>query len=384
VLSQVTMNLVVESRDAFLFAACCSYLDHLGAGPESAILALRPRDPDFALFCLARGKGSVTFEGKSIGYRIESSPDPVATESKPEKYRELVLEGDKAVVLDVVAHALKRHRERVTAPRGLSGRVGVMRFVWDDGSQCWDGGKLIPKRPLSTLFLPEGMSGNIVADVRDFLRPETRDTYAGLHVTPVRVFMLHGQSGSGKTSCIHCVASEIGYNLAVFNFQPHSTDEDLRTALRSLPPSSFLCLEDVDCAFDNRSTKGHHINFASILAALDGLYSTEPLTVFLTTNCMDALDVALKRRVDYSVMFGPATRKQCKSMFEAFFPAHPSEIFNTIWDTVKHHTFSTSVFQKYLVRSLPSKDPVGTLGAFADLVACAYGPSAPHRACMYA
>jgi hypothetical protein len=378
------MNLVVESRDAFLFAACCSYLDHLGAGPESAILALRPRDPDFALFCLARGKGSVTFEGKSIGYRIESSPDPVATESKPEKYRELVLEGDKAVVLDVVAHALKRHRERVTAPRGLSGRVGVMRFVWDDGSQCWDGGKLIPKRPLSTLFLPEGMSGNIVADVRDFLRPETRDTYAGLHVTPVRVFMLHGQSGSGKTSCIHCVASEIGYNLAVFNFQPHSTDEDLRTALRSLPPSSFLCLEDVDCAFDNRSTKGHHINFASILAALDGLYSTEPLTVFLTTNCMDALDVALKRRVDYSVMFGPATRKQCKSMFEAFFPAHPSEIFNTIWDTVKHHTFSTSVFQKYLVRSLPSKDPVGTLGAFADLVACAYGPSAPHRACMYA
>lgn len=382
-LAQVTMSLVVESRDAFLFAACCSYLDHLGAGPDSAVLALRPRDPDFSLFCLARGQGSVDFGGTSIRYRIDSSPDPVATESKPEKYRELVLEGNKALILDLVANALTRHRERVTAPRGLSGRAGVMRFVWDDSSQCWDGGKLIAKRPLSTLFLPEGMSGNIVDDVREFLRPETRDTYAGLHVTPVRVYMLHGQSGSGKTSCIHCVASEIGYNLAVFNFQPHSTDEDLRTALRSLPPSSFLCLEDVDCAFDHRSTKGHHINFASILAALDGLYSVEPLTVFLTTNCMDGLDVALKRRIDYSVAFGPATRKQCRSMFEAFFPTQAPGSFDTIWDAVKHNAFSTSVFQKYLVRSLPSKDPVGTLGAFADLVACAYGSSAPHGACMY-
>jgi len=367
-------TLVVESRDAFVFVACCSYLDHVGAGSEYAVLALRPRDPDVCLFWLARGQGSVTFEGHDIRYRIETSADPVATDSKPEKYRELILEGPKDVLMNVVSLALKRHRERVTAPRGLCGHAGVMRYTWDDGSQCWDGGKLIPKRPLSTLFLPDGLAHNLVDDVRDFVRPETRDRYAELHVTPVRVYMLHGHSGSGKTSCIHCVASDMGYNLAVFNFQPHSTDDDLRAALRSLPPRSFLCLEDVDCAFDHRSTKGHHINFASILAALDGMYSAEPLMVFLTTNCMDALDVALKRRIDYSVSFGPASRTQCKRMFGAFYPA--SKAFDIVWDTVKHHTFSTSVFQKYLVRSLPRQDPIGSLDAFVDLVSlvtCTYG-----------
>lgn len=368
--------LTVESRDAFLFVATCAYLDHVGYARDAAIVALRPRDPDVALFTLARGEGSVNFDGHAIRYRIEAS-DPVATDTKPERYRELRLEtdGEREVLMRFVTQALDRHRRRVTEPRGLRGSAGVMRFVWDDSSETWDGGKLVPRRPLDTLFLPDSVAEDALCDLATYLRPETRDTYAAMHVSPVRVYLLHGHMGAGKSSLLHCLASETGHNLAVLGFAPHTSDEDLRTALNSLPPSCFLCLEDVDCLFDKRATKNHGVNFSSFLAALDGSFTHgAPLTVFLTTNFMNKLDPALRRRVDYAVDFGPATRKQCHRMFSAFYPSARPGVFDAVWASVGKHIFTTSVFQKFLVRSLPSQDPMRCVDVFADLVACTYGP----------
>ena len=376
----------VESRDAFLFVATCAYVDHLGQGHarDAAIVALRPRDPDVALFTLARGEGCVNFDGHAIRYRTEAS-DPVATDTKPERYRELRLEtdGEREVLMRFVSQALDRHRRRVTEPRGLRGSAGVMRYVWDDSSQTWDGGKLVPRRPLDTLFLQDSVAADALCDLATYLRPETRDTYAAMHVSPVRVYLLHGHMGAGKSSLIHCLASETGNNLAVLGFAPHTSDEDLRTALNGLPPACFLCLEDVDCLFDKRANKNHGVNFSALLAALDGSFThAAPLTVFLTTNFMSKLDPALRRRVDYAVDFGPATRTQCHRMFCAFYPSAPSGVFDAVWSSVCKHTFTTSVFQKFLVRSLPSQDPVRCLDVFADLVACTYGPASTSDA-MY-
>lgn len=373
--------MTVESRDAFLFVATCAYLDHLGPGREATVVALRPRDPDVALFTLARGEGCVSFDSHVVRYRMEVS-DAVATDAKPERYRELRLEttGERDILLRFVSTALDRHRRRVTEPRGLRGSAGVMRFVWDDSSQTWDGGKLVPRRPMDTLFLPDGAAEDALFDLTMYLRPETRDAYAAMHVSPVRVYLLHGHMGAGKSSLIHCLASETGHNLAVMGFAPHTSDEDLRASLTGLPPSCFLCLEDVDCLFDKRTTKNHGVNFSSFLAALDGSFTHrdhgDPLTVFLTTNILSKLEPALRRRVDYAVEFGPATRKQCHRMFSAFFPSVHSGSFDAVWTSVSRHTFATSVFQKFLVRAstMPTKDPTLCLGIFEDLVACTYGP----------
>lgn len=369
-------RLTVESRDAFVFAACCSYLDLLGP-KDACVVALRPRDPDFTLFTMARGAGTVSFNSTNIRYRVEST-DPVATDSKPEKYHELVLEtdGEREVLLHFVSAALTRHRLRVTEPRGLGGS-GVMRFVWDDATQTWDSGKLVPRRPLSTLFLRHGVAEDLQLDLDTYLRPETKEVYAALHVSPIRVYLFHGSQGGGKTSLIHCLASETGNNLATLSFHPHTTDDDLRAALRSLPDRCFLCLEDVDCLFEDRKTKNHGVTFSSFLAALDGTFTAQPLTLFLTTNFMKRLDPALRRRVDYVVEFTEATREQCKKLFLGFYPGQLAT-FDTIWATVGQYTFSMSVFQKYLVRSLPSKDPLRCLDIFQDLVAVQGLPQQPH------
>lgn len=363
-------RVVVESTHAFVFTAVSTYLDSLNPG-ECTVLALRPREPDFSLFCLARDEGTVNFRGALIDYRVTTS-DPVATDTKPEPFRQLVLttRDERCVLLDLVRVAVEQHRIRVSAPRGQPGS-GVMRYVWDEDAQCWDGGKLVAHRPLDTLVLPAGVAEDLAYDLRNYLRPETLDAYAALHVAPTRVYMLHGVSGTGKSSCVHCLASETGHNLAVLNFRPHTSDHDVAVALRNLPPKCFLCIEDIDCLFDSRSTRNHGVSFASLLAALDGVFdSGRALTVFLTTNAIDQLDQALRRRVDYAVEFSHATKAQCKRMFCAFYPNHVG--FEALWNHISQYKFSTSVFQKFLVRSL-TKDPLACLEAFEALVHCTYG-----------
>lgn len=370
-------RLCVESRDAFAFAACCSYLDLLSPG-DAAVTVMRPRDPDFVLFTMCRGRGAVTHNDSVIRYEVQDSPDPMPTESRPEKYRELWLDADRREsILTFVSEALRRHRERVTEPRGLRG-FGRVRFSWDDSTQTWDAGKLVPLRPMSSLYLPDKVADDILVDLKSYLQTDTMDTYQTLHVTPVRVYMLHGLHGAGKTSLIHCLASETARNLAMLSFEPHTTDDDLRTALRDLPDACFLCLEDVDCLFDERRTKGHGVNFASFLAVLDGAYSKGALTVFMTTNCMANLDPAVRRRVDYLVEFAAATKDQCWRMFRGFYPNKPSDTFRDVWRHVEQYTFSTSVFQKFLMRSLPHQDPLRCIDVFKDLVE-AHGSRQVHQ-----
>ena len=379
-------SIAVDSSQPFVYTACAAYLDSLqpGEGP-AAVLALRPREPDFLLFTLAASEGTVTFRGSSVNYCVETSA-PLASDAKPEPYRRLVLTADtRELALDLVLAAVERHRRVVTAPRGNPG-AGVMRYVWDDGSQCWDSGKLVPPRSLDTLFLPEGVAEALADDLQAYLKPETRDRYAALHVAPVRVYMLQGTPGSGKSATVHCLASATGNNLATLNFRDHTSDEDVAAAIRCLPPSCFLCIEDVDCLFDARANKNHGVSFASLLAALDGGYgvgdsSSGPLTVFMTTNRMDALDPALRRRVDYAVEFGWATKQQCRRMFAAFFPDHPG--FDSVWLSVSRFRFTMSVFQKFLVRCLNRGDPLELTDVFETLVHCAYGSATPGSGSMY-
>lgn len=364
-------RVLVESSNPFVFAACCAFVDSLaGVHSVAAVCAIRPREPDFALFCVARDEGSFVFCGETVRFRVESS-EPLSTDTKPEPFRTLVLstEADRSVLLELVNVAIVQHRARMTAPRGHPGE-GVMRYVWDEDSECWDGGKLVAHRPLSTLFLPEGLGEDVAYDLGCFLKQDTKDKYAALHIAPVRVYLLWGVPGGGKSSLVHCLASETGHNLAVVNFNKGTTDRDVCSAVRNLPAKCFLCIEDVDCLFEQRATKGHNVTFASLLAALDGAYGSSPLTVFMTTNTVNHLDVALRRRVDYAVEFGFATKYQCKRMFEAFHPTHPG--FETLWAHAKRKNFSTSVFQKYLVRTLQSGDPLAELGTLDALIRCTY------------
>lgn len=388
-------RVTIESTSAFVFTAVCAYLDTLATYSPTAVspvtvVALRPREPDFALFTLARERGMVRFNENRVRFEIETSP-PIASDSKPEPFRQLHLSTTapctrsrtaREALLDLIRVAVEQHRTRVMAPRGSPG-AGVMRYVWDEDSECWDGGLMVNCRPINTLFLPMGVAHDIEHDLYTYLDKGTIERYQALHIAPVRVYLLHGVPGSGKTSLVHCLASGAHHNLAVLNFRPHTDDKDVSNAIRALPPKCFLCIEDIDCLFNARATTNHGVSFSSLLAALDGTYRHQdgtPLTVFMTTNAIDQLDPALLRRVHYALEFHHANKYQCKEMFAAFFPSHTG--FEALWDMVKGHTFSTSTMHKFLVHALSVGDPLKCLAWFQTLLGCTPGRS-PALISMY-
>jgi len=103
-------------------------------------------------------------------------------------------------------------------------------------------------------------------------------------------------------------------------------DDKLNHLLMNAPERSFILLEDVDAAFNNRvqtSEDGYQsgVTFSGLLNALDGVASSEERIIFMTTNHLERLDSALIRpgRVDLMEYFGDASSEQVRTLFLRFY-----------------------------------------------------------------
>jgi mitochondrial chaperone BCS1 len=194
-------------------------------------------------------------------------------------------------------------------------------------SACYDSWQRIDERdprPLSSVFLPNDTADHIVKDVKTFL--ESQPWYAERGIPWRRGYLFHGVPGSGKTSLICALAGQFRMNLYILNLgNPYLTDDHLMALLSRVSARSFVLLEDVDAAFNQRDKSDeakNKLTFSGLLNALCGAGSREGSLVFMTTNHLDRLDPALVRpgRADFRLEFGHATAEQANRMFLAFFP----------------------------------------------------------------
>jgi SpoVK/Ycf46/Vps4 family AAA+-type ATPase len=83
-----------------------------------------------------------------------------------------------------------------------------------------------------------------------------------------------------------------------------------------LPKKSVFVLEDIDCLFTDRKTDDtNNLTFSGFLNIFDGVTRLkDDMLVFITTNHLETLDPALKRRVDYFVEFDYCTKKQIRDL----------------------------------------------------------------------
>ena len=208
------------------------------------------------------------------------------------------------------------------------------------------------KRGFQTLHLPSSVMGPFRADLGAFFSGAKKEWYTELGLPHTRTYMLHGPPGTGKTSLIQCVASEYDMNVAVFTVGPRTNDEDFRDALKSLPPRTLLCIEDVDCMFVQRDVEKSLLTFSGVINALDGVARLkEDMLIFVTTNHLDKLDPAFRRRVDYTIKFDYCTREQVRAIFKRFAP--DTEGFE---ETCAGLKLTPSALQKFLLKGLPIEE----------------------------
>ena len=98
---------------------------------------------------------------------------------------------------------------------------------------------------MSTLHL-DGEESSLLSYIRNFLKPEMKEFYNNLGIPYKLNILFEGLPGTGKTSLIHTLASELDMDISILNFNKDVDDNTFMRSLRRLSKNSIFVLEDID------------------------------------------------------------------------------------------------------------------------------------------
>lgn len=213
------------------------------------------------------------------------------------------------------------------------------------------GGLRRRKRGLATVFVDEGIKQRLVDRFTWFNGAEHWHAARGI---PWKLgIILHGPPGTGKTSLIHAMASDFGYNIKYIK-----SLHGLGAAFMAGGKNDLFVIEDIDTMSGGLSrdgTTGADIHRAAaesgqrgspmheILNAMDGMQTPDGLKFVVTTNHIGRLDPAIVRpgRIDDVIEVGPLSLVSARAMFRAFYGREGIEAYTPRTGAELQQMFST-------------------------------------------
>ena len=205
----------------------------------------------------------------------------------------------------------------------LRGRVRIYAY-----SNGWKMCSSLKKRMMNSMILVDP-----VKQVRDEITTffQSRSSFEQLSVPWRRGYLFWGVPGTGKSSFVMSLASELERDIFVLEVNDHMSNELFRAAFRDVPEGCIVLMEDIDTAKvtwrrELRQTgDGGMLTLSTMLNELDGVTAKPGRLVIMTTNRAHVLDDALVRpgRVDRSVEFPPLSYETFQAMV-VHFGGHPS------------------------------------------------------------
>jgi chaperone BCS1 len=211
--------------------------------------------------------------------------------------------------------------------------------------------------------------------MKQFLNEETEKKYNLLGIPYKKNYLFEGLPGTGKTSLIYAIASELNLDIAILSFKRDFDDVKFMKAVQHIPENTLLILEDIDVLFQERKNNDDHkhgITFSGLLNVLDGLGHQDKLITIMTTNYKNRLDKALVRpgRIDYSLHFDYSTKEQIKHMFFRFFPGKDEECTTFLSYFKKYKIkLTTAILQQYLFTNMNKKSIMDDINTLEELIA---------------
>jgi len=188
--------------------------------------------------------------------------------------------------------------------------------------------------------------------------------------------LLSGPPGTGKTSCIKCLANETGRHIININMNSDITkkqieslffDEEIKVNHTNRPEifripfdKRIYVFEDVDCqgnavldrhiTHSDESTNSEQMDLSFLLNILDGILETPGRIVIMTSNFVERLDKALIRpgRIDIMAEFGRCSNKTLVEMVDFFLDGSLSEDYKKVLRTIPPNVFTPAEISKLL------------------------------------
>ncbi|KAK2676418.1 hypothetical protein RAB80_008604 [Fusarium oxysporum f. sp. vasinfectum] len=239
----------------------------------------------------------------------------------------------KELLVDAREQYLKKDEKKTIIYRGSLGQNG--------GDPTWQRCMSRASRPISTVILNDKVKQDVIADVTDYLDPNTRRWYSNRGIPYRRGYLLYGPPGTGKSSLSLALAGF--FRMRIYMVSLSSTmasEENLATLFAELPRRCVVLLEDIDTAgltHTREDTKGENTEEAVVpvttAPAKPGLPLLQHLRSPVDFHYLDfsifsmKLDKALIRpgRVDMIVEFGRADADMSASIFRAIYAPYEGE-----------------------------------------------------------
>lgn len=214
----------------------------------------------------------------------------------------------------------------------------VIIYARDRFGMSWKPKYRKPLRRLETVHFDDNIKQGLLADIRNYLDPRTKNLYQSRSMPYRRGYLFHGPPGTGKSSLSTAIAGEFGLDLYEVKVPSISNDGDLEQMFQEIPPRCIVLLEDIDAVWTGREQRLErmvcdsasersatpsisNVTLSGLLNVLDGVGSQEGRLVIMTTNKPEQLDSALVRpgRVDFKLYLGNISRKSAEQMFMRMF-----------------------------------------------------------------
>lgn len=289
---------------------------------------------------LPYGKSIILYKNKVIEIENKIEDKVVSGNNTAEKYNEIIISTTENRI-DILLEFIEDAKKYTLPQKDHKTNCYVMK------NGHWQILSKLPKRKKETIFLENNIVNETIQDISTFLEEE--DLYREYGIPYKKTYLFEGIPGSGKTSLIFAIASELNRNICMLNFGSNVDDYLLTTSISNIPDDSILVLEDIDSLFIDRESKSRNmVSFSGLLNILDGLARKDKMIVILTTNHRNKLDPALIRpgRIDKEIHFDYATIKQIKKIYTKMLSNQLTNLDEFI-SKIKHIRTTSSVLVNF-------------------------------------
>ena len=316
-------------------------------------------------------KFNILYDDKNVPYKIMSQQDCCSDE---EIVTKLELSADSKEILTSFADEAKEWCDNEKKKIRMNSKETMNIYYYK--KDYWTLLSKSPKRPLSTVYLKENILDDLVSKTKKFFSDETRDIYLSFGIPYKSVQLIHGPPGTGKTSLIKSIASDLDCDLYILPISKDMLDTNLIDAFSYISDNEekerIIVIEDIDTLFDGERKEGddhNGITLQAFLNCLDGFTCVEGTMLFLTANKPEVLDFAMIRscRIDNKIKLDYADKYQTEKMFHKFLP-NQKERFKEFYREVSHKKYTTAMLQEFFFYNRECENILDIIDEFNEIV----------------